>query len=261
MTIHQPVLKNEILEALKVTPNGIYIDGTFGQGGHTCQLLTKLNETGRVLAIDKDPTAAAYVMQNFPKEKRLQFCYNSFACIKEATEKYNLNQKVNGILLDLGTSATQLETPERGFSFQREGPLDMRMNPSQGISAREWLSKASTLEMATIFQKYGEERWSKRIAKAIAQKRQVQKIETTTQLAEIIKEAHPRWPRKIHPATRIFQAIRIHINQEIEELIECLRQSADILAPGGRIAVITFHSLEAKEIKRFMRQVDHRSNS
>jgi 16S rRNA (cytosine1402-N4)-methyltransferase len=261
LATHQPVLINEMLDALRIIPTGTYIDGTFGQGGHTTQLLEKLDSNGRILAFDKDPSAAAYITQHFPKEERLKFYYNPFSQIKEIVEKHNLSQKINGIVLDLGTSATQLDTPKRGFSFLREGPLDMRMNPSQGQSAAYWLSQASVPDMVSVFERYGEERWAKRIAKAIAQKRQIQAIQTTTQLAQIIKEAHPRWPRRIHPATRIFQAIRIYINQEIEELIQCLKQSIEVLAPGGRLAVITFHSLEAREIKQFMRQIIHDSGS
>jgi 16S rRNA (cytosine1402-N4)-methyltransferase len=250
---HQPVLCAEALSALQIVPGGIYIDGTFGQGGHTAQILEKVGSKGRVVAIDRDPTSVAYVMDRFSRYSNLRFCYSSFARLRQIAIENDLLNQVNGILLDLGTSAMQLETPTRGFSFLRDGPLDMRMDPAQGETAQSWLATASTEEMASIFHRYGEERWAKRIARAITEYKKKQAITTTSQLANLIKEAHPRWPKKIHPATRIFQAIRIHINQEMHELVECLRQSMEVLAPGGRLAVITFHSLEAREVKKFIR--------
>ena len=250
---HQPVLLKEAISALGVVPHGIYVDGTFGQGGHSQSLLSQLNHSGRLFAFDKDPAAHAYVQSEDNTDPRFQFCHTSFANLKQYAMQYGFYGKVNGILLDLGTSSTQIDHPDRGFSFSKEGPLDMRMDPTHGQSASEWIANASVEEMIDIFKRYGEERWSKRIAIAIDKERTSQAIATTVHLADIVKQAHPRWSHRIHPATRIFQAIRIHVNQELHELAQCLSQSIDVLAPGGRLGIITFHSLEAREVKHFVR--------
>jgi 16S rRNA (cytosine1402-N4)-methyltransferase len=250
---HQPVLLEEALSVLQIRPGGVYVDGTFGQGGHTQGILNQLGDSGYLLSLDKDPEAARYAQFKYKHNACFQLCQASFSQLKEYAIQYSIAGKINGILLDLGTSSTQLDQPERGFSFYKEGPLDMRMDPTQGKPASDWIAKASIEEMASIFKEYGEERWAKRIALAIDQERKRQPIETTLHLAHIVKQAHPRWTHRIHPATRVFQAIRIYINQELKELAQCLSQSIEVLAPGGRLAIITFHSLEAREVKHFVR--------
>ncbi len=252
MTTHQPILVEEILSALDIIPDGIYIDGTFGQGGHTKKLLQRLNARGYILAIDQDPTSSQYKEPLCGKDKRFSFCCESFMYLEKISQSYQILGKVNGIILDLGTSATQLDDPKRGFSFLKQGPLDMRMNFLKGNSAREWILNASVSQMTTVFREYGEERWANRIAKAIVRERLKATIDTTTQLAQIVKAAHPRWSHKIHPATRVFQALRIQINQELTALQTFLTQVSKVLAPQGKLVVITFHSLEARVIKEFI---------
>lgn len=252
---HQPVLLKETLDAFPSAPNSIYIDGTFGQGGHSQALLKKLDQASYLFAMDRDPAAATYAEKISQKDKRFQFCRASFTHLKDYAIQYGIYGKVTGILLDLGVSSTQLDSAERGFSFLKEGPLDMRMDPTQGISAAKWIASVSVNEMADIFFHYGEERYSKRIAIAIDKERRLKPIQTTLHLANVIKAAHPHWPRRIHPATRVFQAIRIHLNQELSALKDCLTQSIEVLKPGGRLAIITFHSLEAREIKQFVREM------
>lgn len=255
--VHRPVLLQETLQMLKIIPDGFYIDATFGQGGHTKALLEKLNNCGHVLALDKDFEAKQYSLQQEFLSEKFSFEHTSFANIKQYAQQYNVVGKVNGILLDLGTSATQLDDEKRGFSFLKEGPLDMRMNTKKGITASQWIAKASLSEMYSVFYRYGEERWTKRIAQAIDRERKRNSITTTSHLAKIIQDAHPKWSFKIHPATRVFQAIRIHINQELDELNQCLTQSSEILASGGKLLIITFHSLEARQIKHFMQKTVH----
>lgn len=255
MNIHYPVLLEEALTELQIIPEGIYIDGTFGQGGHSRGILEKLGSKGLLFAIDKDPNASTYITEQNKQDIRFQFSHASFDDLDKRVMQWGIMGKVNGLLLDLGLSSTQLDNPKRGFSFLKEGVLDMRMDPARGPSAFKWLAQASIEEMTDIFKKYGEERWSKRIAQAIYAAKKIQPIRMTTQLAEIVKKAHPRWPRRVHPATRIFQAIRIHINCELTTLQHFLEKSLDILAPQGRMAIITFHSLEAKVVKNFAHQM------
>lgn len=251
---HQPVLLEEVIAQLVVTPAGIYIDATFGRGGHSQAILRNLSKKGRLLVVDKDPAAVAYAQQCWGHDKRLQVYHGSFTALASIAKANDLVGQVNGILFDLGVSSPQLEQAERGFSFLRDGPLDMRMDPNHGISAAQWLAYASEREMAQVIKDYGEERYAKPIAKAIADARTRAAIVSTVQLATIVKQAHPRWEWHKHPATQTFQAIRIYINNELEDLQIGLKQSVDMLASGGRLLVISFHSLEDRIVKRFIRQ-------
>ncbi len=251
---HQPVLLEEAIEALNLLPHGIYIDGTFGRGGHSKEVLEALGPTGRLIVLDKDTTAIAHAKAKFGDDKRVLAVQDSFAHIEQIANDLNITQKVSGILLDLGVSSPQLDEAARGFSFMQTGPLDMRMNTTQHLTAEQFVNQSTDAQMADVFKTYGEERFAKRIARAIVRKRtELGPIETTTELAEIVKEAHPAWEKHKHPATRVFQAIRIYINQELEDLSEGLKQCVKILAPQGRLAVISFHSLEDRIVKRFMR--------
>lgn len=253
MKEHQSVLLNESIEALAIKGDGIYFDGTFGRGGHSQAILSALNEKGNLYAIDKDPDAISYAKEHFGADKRLHMIHGSFADIRQFAEEKQVVGKVNGILLDLGVSSPQLDNPERGFSFMQQGPLDMRMDLTQGLSAEQFVNEASAEEMTQIFRVYGEERFSGRIARAIVTAREATPITTTLQLAEIVKEANPKWEKHKHPATRVFQAIRIHVNQELNDLHRFLEQCIDVLAPEGRLAIISFHSLEDRVVKHFMR--------
>lgn len=250
---HNPVLLNEVLQYLLTDKNGIYIDATFGRGGHSREILKNLEARGKLYAIDRDPDAIASITDEMKQDKRFNFEQSAFADLKAKCANWQISGKINGILLDLGVSSPQLDEAKRGFSFTREGPLDMRMDPTQGMNAKEWLCDAKEADIAKILKDFGEERFARRIAHAICVAREQKKIETTLQLAEIIKAANPRWEKHLHPATRSFQAIRIFINRELEQLNYLLQDVLDLLAIGGRIAVISFHSLEDRIVKRFMR--------
>lgn len=252
---HKPVLLNEAIDALDIDPSGIYIDGTFGRGGHSQAILDQLDETGRLIAFDKDPQAIATAEQKFAADPRFKIHHGSFAEIEKYINADSLIGLVKGILLDLGVSSPQLDDPQRGFSFQQSGPLDMRMNDQQGLSAAQWLNKAKEAEIADVIYEYGEERFSRRIARAIVLARENEPLNDTKQLAEIIKQAHPRWEKKKHPATRSFQGIRIFINNELADLDDCLEQGYRCLAKGGRLAVISFHSLEDRKVKQFFKHM------
>lgn len=253
MAEHQSVLLPEAIEGLAIRDNGVYFDGTFGRGGHSREILKKLGEAGRLYAIDKDPEAITYAQKTFAEEPRFQIFQGSFAKIKEFADKAGVFGQVHGILLDLGVSSPQLDNPERGFSFMQDGPLDMRMDLNQPVSAARFVNEFEADEMARVFRLYGEERFAGRIARAIETARAKAAITTTLQLAEIVKEANPKWEKHKHPATRVFQAIRIYVNQELDDLTSCLEQCIEVLAPGGRLAVISFHSLEDRIVKQFMR--------
>ncbi|KTD24776.1 S-adenosylmethyl transferase MraW [Legionella lansingensis] len=253
MTAHQSVLLHEALEGLAIKADGIYIDGTFGRGGHSREILRHLSESGKLIAIDKDPEAVAYAKQHLTHDKRFYIYHGSFAKLADFAKQANVYGKVNGILLDLGVSSPQLDDPTRGFSFTRQGPLDMRMDLEQDLDAAQFINEAEADEMAAIFREYGEERFAGRIARAIVAARAESPIETTGDLAEIVKQANPKWEKHKHPATRVFQAIRIHINQELNDLTTCLEAAMDVLAVGGRLVVISFHSLEDRIVKQFMR--------
>jgi len=250
---HRPVLLDEVLEALHIRADGIYLDGTFGRGGHSAAIMAQLNESGRLLAMDKDPQAIDVAQQRFAGDPRFSIVRGSYTMLGQEVEKRGWKGKVDGILLDLGVSSPQLDDPSRGFSFRHDGPLDMRMDPDSGLSAAEWLSTAKEAEIAQVLKEYGEERFAKRIARAIVHEREQAPITTTARLAKIVAEANPKWERDKHPATRSFQAIRIYINGELEELEQVLEQSVQMLAPGGRLAIISFHSLEDRRVKRFIR--------
>lgn len=252
--IHQPVLLNEVIEYLAIKPNGIYIDATFGRGGHAKEILNRLGESGFLLAIDKDPDAIKFAQQQFEKEARLNIKQGSFTMLQTFTEELGLVGKVDGILLDLGVSSPQLDNPDRGFSFLQDGPLDMRMNPNVGMDAATWINNAKAPEIASVLKKYGDERYAKRIAAAIVREVDIAPITRTKRLAEIITKANPAWEKHKHPATRSFQAIRIFINRELEEIEACLAQCLCVLKGGGRLAVISFHSLEDRIVKAFVQK-------
>jgi 16S rRNA (cytosine1402-N4)-methyltransferase len=250
---HLSVLLRPSIEALNIRPAGIYLDGTFGRGGHSRLILESLGDAGRLIAIDRDPQAVAYGEQMFDGDPRFEIVHSSFDRIGDVAEQFGVVGRIDGILLDLGVSSPQLDQAERGFSFGKDGPLDMRMDNTQGVSAADWLNQAEGREIAEVLKVYGEERHAKRIARAIVAARDEMPIETTGQLAEVVAKANPSWEKNKHPATRSFQAIRIHINGELEAIKTCLGQVLDVLALGGRLAVISFHSLEDRIVKRFMR--------
>jgi 16S rRNA (cytosine1402-N4)-methyltransferase len=250
---HRPVLLDEVLDALRIKQDGLYVDGTFGRGGHTAAVLERLQAKGRVLAFDKDPAALAFATSRFNKESRLIMRRGSFGDLRAVVTELGWQGKVDGIMLDLGVSSPQLDDAGRGFSFLNDGPLDMRMDPDTGASAADWLAAASAEQIADVLWQYGEERHSRRIARAIVARRDDAPLLTTRQLAELIAATVPGREGKKHPATRSFQAIRIFINRELQELEAVLPQAVDVLAPGGRLAVISFHSLEDRMVKRFIR--------
>lgn len=251
---HQAVMVNEVLEGLNIQKQGIYIDATFGRGGHSKAILAKLNEEGRVFAMDKDPEAEQAAKDLSANDPRFVFKRGSFSGVYAYCEELGLVGKIAGILMDLGVSSPQLDKPSRGFSFRLDGPLDMRMDPSSGISAAEWLNTAEEAEISNVLKEYGEERFHKRMARAIINARSQSPITTTLQLAEIITKANPAWERHKNPATRSFQAIRIYINRELEDLTLGLEQALKVLLPEGRLVVISFHSLEDRIVKRFIQK-------
>jgi len=251
---HKSVLFDESIEALNIIPDGIYIDGTFGRGGHSAEILRRLGPEGKLYAFDKDPEAIAHGEKVFKDDSRFTLVHSSFENLSKQAEAWGITKKVNGILLDLGVSSPQLDDAERGFSFMRNGPLDMRMNSNQGLSAATWIAEEKETEIVKVLKEYGEERYAKRIAGAIVKAREEAPIETTHQLAEIIKVAHPAWEKHRHPATKSFQGIRIHINEELTDLSKCLEQMLDVLAPEGRMAIISFHSLEDRIVKQFLKK-------
>lgn len=246
---HQPVLLEEAIAALMVSVDGVYLDGTFGRGGHSARILDALSPTGTLIGFDQDPTAIACASELAQRDSRFQFHPLNFQFLGDRVEAASLS----GVLLDLGVSSPQLDEPSRGFSFSHDGPLDMRMNPGEGESAAIWLSTASESEITRVLRTLGEERFARRIAAAIVAARNQAPIERTGQLAEIVASANPRWEQHKHPATRSFQAIRLHVNRELEVLQSVLEQIVDALAPGGRLVVISFHSLEDRIVKRFIR--------
>ncbi len=250
---HLPVLLNETIAALNVRADGIYVDGTFGRGGHARQVLAQLSEQGKLLGLDKDPQAIAEGHKLAQQDPRFSIEQCSFAELATPINARLWQGKVDGILLDIGVSSPQLDEAERGFSFQKEGPLDMRMNPDAGMSAAEWLATAKVEEITSVIKTLGEERFGKRIANAIVATREHTPITSTTQLASLVDKAMPFREKNKHPATRTFQAIRIYINNELDDLKAGLEQALDVLAVGGRLAVITFHSLEDRIVKRYFR--------
>lgn len=251
---HQPVLIEETMNALAITPKGVYIDATFGRGGHARALLERLGPEGRVLAFDRDPDAVRCGESLGQTDARLQVYHSRMSEITAQLDAQGLSGGIQGALFDLGVSSPQLDTPERGFSFSHDGPLDMRMDPSQGEPLATWLARISVAELARVLKQYGEERFATRIARAIAREREQRPLLTTQALSRVIERTVPiREPGK-HPATRSFQALRIAINQELDELHAALAGVVDLLAIGGRLVVISFHSLEDRIVKRFMRE-------
>lgn len=248
---HTTVLLDEAVNALNIREDGIYIDGTFGRGGHSRLILAQLGAHGQLLAIDRDPQAIAAAAEI--KDPRFSIVHGPFSALAEYVTERGLNGKIDGVLLDLGVSSPQLDDAERGFSFMRDGPLDMRMDPTRGQSASEWLLSAEEADIAFVLKTYGEERFAKRIARAIVERNREQPMTRTKELAEVIAVATPVKDKFKHPATRSFQAIRIWINSELEEIDIALKGALSVLAPGGRLSVISFHSLEDRLVKRFMR--------
>lgn len=252
---HISVLLNESIDGLAIKPDGIYIDGTFGRGGHSRTILSKLGENGRLYSIDRDPTAIAEA--NKIDDPRFTIIHGPFSKMAEYAEEYNLAGKVDGVLLDLGVSSPQLDDAERGFSFMKDGPLDMRMDPTSGISAAQWLLEADLDDITWVLREFGEEKFARRIARAIITHREDEEKEPltrTSHLAKLISDTSPFREKKKHPATRSFQAIRIYINSELEEIDTALKGALSILAPAGRLSIISFHSLEDRMVKRFMRK-------
>ncbi|WP_152486074.1 16S rRNA (cytosine(1402)-N(4))-methyltransferase RsmH [Methylohalobius crimeensis] len=252
--IHQPVMLEEALAGLAVRNDGVYVDGTFGRGGHSRAILEQLGREGRLIALDKDPDAVASTQaRQLAEDRRFSLIHADFNQLREVIEEMGYAGRIDGILLDLGVSSPQLDTPERGFAFLHDGPLDMRMNPDVGMSAADWLAQAPMREIADVIRKFGEERFAHRIARAIVEARSRQPLLRTRQLTALIERAVPARERHKHPATRTFQALRIHINRELESLEAVLEQAVDLLVPGGRLVVIAFHSLEDRIVKRFLR--------
>ncbi len=249
-----PVLLGPAIEALNLKADGCYVDGTFGRGGHSGEILKHLGPGGRLLAIDRDPDAIAKAPAKLLDDPRLTLINGRFSETKRYATERDLLGKVDGLLLDLGVSSPQLDEADRGFSFRAEGPLDMRMDPTSGQSAADWLQTVDEQSLKKVLKEYGEERHASRIARAIVAAREAGPIRTTKALADIVTAAAPAPRQKRHPATKTFQGIRILINRELEELKAVLAASADLLRPGGRLAVISFHSLEDRIVKRFMRE-------
>ena len=251
---HQTVLQQEAVKALAVRTDGIYVDGTFGRGGHTAAILDALGPNGRLFAIDRDPEAECFACQRFQSDPRFCFVRARFGQLADVVAQHELTGCIHGVLLDLGVSSPQLDNPQRGFSFTKDGPLDMRMDPAAGVNAGVWLASAAEEDISCVFKELGEERYHRRIARAIVKARVLTPIKTTAQLAQIIANNVPTRERNKHPATRCFLALRIFINKELEELQAALRQALDVLTAHGRLVVISFHSLEDRLVKRFMRQ-------
>lgn len=253
-TPHQTVLLEQAVDALIRDAGGRYVDATFGRGGHSARILAALSTQGRLLAIDKDAEAVAEARRRFGDDPRFDIEQGSFAALLQWLDQRQWRGRLDGLLLDLGVSSPQLDRPERGFSFLHDGPLDMRMDTTRGESAAQWLARASETEIVRVLKEYGEERFARRMARALVRAREEAPIDRTGRLAEIVKAAHPAWEKGKHPATRAFQAIRIHVNDELADLESVLEQAMEALAPGGRLVVISFHSLEDRLVKRFMRR-------
>ncbi|AEO08581.1 16S rRNA m4C1402 methyltransferase [Buchnera aphidicola str. Ak (Acyrthosiphon kondoi)] len=247
---HIPVMKKELIHSLKIKKNGIYIDSTFGTGGHSHEILKKLGKDGKLYSIDKDPIAFS-IGKNI-KDSRFHIINENFSKLLDYAKKKKIVGQVNGIIFDLGISSLQIDNHKRGFSFKKDGPLDMRMNPNHGIPASEWLFKSNVEEIAFVLKTFGEERFSKKIAYSIKKISQKKKITSTLELANIIKKSIPIKNKFKHPARRSFQAIRIYINQELEEIKKALESTLKILKPGGRVSILSFHSLEDRIVKKFM---------
>ncbi|HSW13696.1 MAG TPA: 16S rRNA (cytosine(1402)-N(4))-methyltransferase RsmH [Solimonas sp.] len=253
MNLHRPVMLDEALTGLGVRAGGIYLDCTFGRGGHSGAILEVLAGSGALHALDQDPEAVAHARQVFGDRSNFQIHHANFSQLAAVADSAGIAGRIDGILMDLGVSSPQLDDAQRGFSFSRDGPLDMRMNPLAGESAAEWLARAKEADIADVLYQYGEERNSRRIARRIVETRVEQPLVSTAQLASLVAAVPGPRSRHIHPATRSFQAIRIYLNRELDVLPMALEQAVAVLAPGGRLAVISFHSLEDRIVKRYMR--------
>jgi 16S rRNA (cytosine1402-N4)-methyltransferase len=252
--VHTPVLLKQTLGALNIRASGTYLDATYGRGGHAGAILEKLVANGRLLCLDRDSSAVADAQARFASDARVAVFLAPFSALAACADRVQPGLQFDGILFDLGVSSPQLDDPTRGFSFMQDGPLDMRMTPGEGLSAADVVNRAPLAELIRIFREYGEERFAPRIARAIVADRATKPFERTTQLAEMIVRVARSTERHKHPATRVFQALRIHVNRELAELEAALRAALARLAPQGRLAVISFHSLEDRMVKRFMRR-------
>jgi 16S rRNA (cytosine1402-N4)-methyltransferase len=250
---HVPVLLGPVLDGLDIKKDGIYVDGTFGRGGHSSAILQRLGSEGRLIAMDRDPQAIAAADEALTTDPRFELLRSDFEKLGERIEEKGLAGQIDGLLLDLGVSSPQLDEAGRGFSFLRDGPLDMRMDPESGISACAWLGQVEEQELRRVLKQFGEETQAARVARAIVAARDAKPLATTSQLADVVASVIPAHTRKTHPATKTFQAIRIFLNRELEQLESVLVQSLDVLATGGRLCVISFHSLEDRIVKRFIR--------
>jgi len=258
--MHYSVLLQESIEGMAIKPDGVYVDGTFGRGGHSREILSGLSEQGRLLAFDKDLAAHKHAQEVFAQESRLTMCHDSFANMRAVIEREGLLGQVDGILLDLGVSSPQLDEAGRGFSFLHDGPLDMRMDQQQALSAKTFLAEAEVGDIARVLDRYGEEKFARLIASRIVERRASKPFETTKDLADFIEAVIPKRAQKKnkgekqkHPATRSFQGLRIHVNNELGDVEQVLQDVVEILAPGGRLVVISFHSLEDRIVKRFIK--------
>ena len=251
---HRSVLLDAAIDGLNIKVDGVYVDGTFGRGGHSAAILERLGPQGRLLGFDKDPAAVAVAEQRFGQDPRFSITHGSFVMMAEIVEQEGLMGRVDGVLLDLGVSSPQIDDAGRGFSFMQDGPLDMRMNPEAGESVAQWLAQADERDIADVLWQYGEEKFSRRIARAVVERRREAPLSTTREFAELIEQAVPRREKHKHPATRSFQAARIFVNRELGDLEDCLIRVPRMLAAAGRLVVISFHSLEDRIVKRFMRR-------
>lgn len=251
---HITVLEEDAIAYLNIDENGIYIDATFGRGGHTASILKKLGPDGRLICIDKDPEAISYAQANFGHDPRVLIHHGCFSDLEAICQELGCYKAVDGILFDLGVSSPQIDTAERGFSFQQDGPLDMRMDISKGMSASDWVNIAPQAEIQDILKRFGEEKYARRIAEKIVESRKLKPILRTQELVQIITEGQAKREYHKHPATRSFQAIRIHVNQELPVLEQALQAALNCLVENGLLCVISFHSLEDRIVKRFMRE-------
>lgn len=252
---HIPVLKREALDALNIRDGGIYIDATLGRAGHAQAITQQMGESGRLIGFDRDPQAVELGKQVFAGDPRVSVLHSEFNRMQQKLRELTKFEKVDGILMDLGVSSPQLDQAERGFSFMRDGLLDMRMDTSQGESAAQWLARVDEADLVKVLFELGEEKFARRIARAIVLMRSETKLESTLQLASIVEQATPKKDKHKHPATRTFQAIRLHVNQELFQVSDALPQAVQLLNQGGRLVVISFHSLEDRIVKRFIRSL------
>ncbi len=252
--LHIPVLFREAVDALNIQPDGLYIDATLGRGGHAAEILSQLSARGRLIGFDRDPRAIELGRERFAGDERISIVHSQFSQMAEVLNRDFEISGVDGILMDLGVSSPQLDQAERGFSFMRDGNLDMRMDPTQGESAAEWLAYVDERDLMQVLFDLGEEKFARRIARAIVEARQETHIDSTLQLAKIVEEATPKKDKNKHPATRTFQAVRLYVNQELVEVSHVLPKALELLNEGGRLAVISFHSLEDRIVKRFIRR-------